>query len=116
MATKLAHNNYQQKIEKEKESLNQEKDDQKLENKRLEELAVQEKNKTIPLIEKKTLFEKEMELQTKLITVGKLLKDGNRKLTKAVENSDETGAGVARMIIATATSKIEYRKGYGQNT
>ena len=53
MARKLAHNNYQQKIEKEKESLNQEKDDQKLEKKRLEVLAVQEKNKTITLIEKK---------------------------------------------------------------
>ena len=36
-----------------------------------------------------------------------LLKDGRSKLNKAVEKGDLKGLGVAQMMIATATSKIE---------
>ena len=36
-----------------------------------------------------------------------ILKDGSSKLIKAVEKADLKGAGVAQMMIATATSKIE---------
>ena len=41
------------------------------------------------------------------MTFEELLKDGSSKLNKAVEKSDLKGAGVAQIMIATATSKIE---------
>ena len=41
------------------------------------------------------------------MTSEELLKDGSSKLNKAVEKCDLKSAGVAQMMIATATSKIE---------
>ena len=41
------------------------------------------------------------------MTSEELLKDGSSKLNKAVEKGDLKGAGVAQIMIATATSKIE---------
>ena len=41
------------------------------------------------------------------MTYEELLKDGSSKMNKAVEKVDLNGAGVAQMMIATATSKIE---------
>ena len=41
------------------------------------------------------------------MTSEDLLKDGSSKLNKAVEKGDLKGAGVAQMMIATATSKSE---------
>ena len=41
------------------------------------------------------------------MTSEELLKDGSSKLNKAVEKGDLKGAGVAQMMIAMTTSKIE---------
>ena len=41
------------------------------------------------------------------MTSEDLLKDGSSKLNKAVKKGDLKGVGVAQMMIATATSKIE---------
>ena len=41
------------------------------------------------------------------MTSEELLKEVSSKLNKAVEKDDLKGAGVAQMMIATATSKIE---------
>ena len=41
------------------------------------------------------------------MTSEELLKDGSSKLNKAVDKDDLKGAGVAQMMIATATSKAE---------
>ena len=41
------------------------------------------------------------------MTPEQLPMDGSSKLNKAVEKGDLKGAGVAQMMIATATSKIE---------
>ena len=40
------------------------------------------------------------------MTSEELLKDGSSKLNKTVEKGDLKGAGVAQMMIATATSKL----------
>ncbi|XP_045210587.2 luc7-like protein 3 [Mercenaria mercenaria] len=104
LAAKMAHNKYKQRIETEKEEREkkkQEREKERLEKKRLEELATEEKNKT------SFMLKKEMEIQTRLTEAEELLKDGNKKLSKAVESSDMKGASVAQMMIATATSKIE---------
>ena len=44
------------------------------------------------------------------MTSEELLKDGSSKLNKAVEKGNLKGAGVAEMMIATATSNIEKLK------
>ena len=41
------------------------------------------------------------------MTSEELLMDGSSKLKKAVKKGDLKGAGVAQMMIATATPKIE---------
>ena len=41
------------------------------------------------------------------MTSEELLEDGSSKLNNAVERGDFKGAGVAQMMIAMATSKIE---------
>ena len=41
------------------------------------------------------------------MTSEELLKDASSWLNKAIEKSDLKGAGVAQMMIATATSKID---------
>ncbi|XP_053405310.1 titin homolog [Mercenaria mercenaria] len=111
LAAKMAHNKYKQRIETGKEERakkKQEREKERLEKKRLEELATEENNKTSSMLEKeKALLKKEMEIQTRLTVAEELLKDGNKKLSKAVESSDMKGASVAQMMIVTATSKIE---------
>ena len=108
---RMAHRQYKQRIElenEEKEKKKQEKEKESKEKKRKEELALEEKKKTKSVLDKeKEMLKKEMQVQSKLLTAEQLLKDGNKKLTKAVESGDLKGAGVAQMMIATATSKIE---------
>ena len=52
------------------------------------------------------LLDKKKEV-LKSLTSEELLKDRSSKLNKAVEKGDLKGAGVAQMMMATATSKIE---------
>ena len=69
------------------------------------------KIKTTSLLDKeKELLKKESDIQGKLMTSEELVKDRSSKLNKAVEKGDLNGAGVAQMMIATATSKIEKLK------
>lgn len=59
------------------------------------------------LDKEKELLKKESELQGKVLISEGLLKEGSAKLNKAIETGDLQGAGVAQMMIATASSKIE---------
>ena len=52
------------------------------------------------------LLDKKKEV-LKSLTSEELLKDRSSKLNKAVEKGEIKGAGVAQMMMATATSKIE---------
>ena len=49
--------------------------------------------------------ENNFDIQGKLVTSEELLKNRSSKLNKAVEKGDLNGAGVAQMMVATATSK-----------
>ena len=59
------------------------------------------------LDKEKELLKKEFDIQGRLVTSEELLKDGSLKFNKAVEKGGLKGAGVAQMMIATTTSKIE---------
>ena len=76
--------------------------------KRLERERQEEGKRTTSLLDKeKELLKKESDIQGKLVTSKELMKDGSLKLNKAVKKGDLKGAGVAQMMIATTTSKIE---------
>lgn len=65
-------------------------------------------HKTASVLDKeKELLKKESELQGKVLISEGLLKEGSAKLNKAFETGDLQGAGVAPMMIATASWKIE---------
>ena len=92
----------------EKESQLKQQELEKAEKKRLEREWEEEDKRTTSLLDKeKELLKKASDIQGKLVTSEELLKDGISKLDKAVEKSDLKGAGVAQMMIATSTSKIE---------
>ena len=64
--------------------------------------------RTTSLLDKeKELLKKESDIQGKLVTSEELLKDRSSKLNKAVDKGDLKVAGVAQIMIATATSRIE---------
>ena len=108
---KMAYASYRQRLDSVKEEKERHLKQQELAKaeKKIQEREREEENKrTTSLLDKeKELFKKEPDIQGKLVTFEELLKNGISKLNKAVEKGDLKGAGVAQMMIATATSKID---------
>ena len=107
----MAYASYRQRLDRDKEEKERQLKRQELakaEKKRREREREMEDKRTTSLLDKeKERLKKESDIQGKLVSSEELLKDRSSKLNTAVEKGDLKGAGVAQMMINTATLKIE---------